>query len=139
MIKHKKSYPYEEEERLSNQKNYFFYIGADNPIKKLLIEGEEYDLDLRICRDDVVKPTDEIKNNPPHFLVIVSASVNLIQNNLFGAINIHMDSSTNLHVSKNDKHPKSHAFSDIKSSCYFFIDANNQIKRKYKSPILVKL
>jgi len=118
-IKHKKSFPFEEENKLDNKNNYFYYLGADSEVKQVSINNKKIDIGLVICREHCLTPSKNLKDNPPQIEVIVSASVTRKNNNLFGALNIHMDSNTGLSVLLNSKHSKINEIAEVKSFSYY--------------------
>lgn len=126
-IKHKKSYPWNEERLLSpvDQNKHLFYMGADSEVKNVSINNQQLDVGLTICREHVLVPSSEVTNNPPPIQIIVSASVDRYEDNLYGAANIHMDFSDGLSVHINDQHPKLKNISEIKAYQYE-LDSNSK-------------
>lgn len=124
VIKYKKSFPCDEFKQVSHKKreHCVFNIGDHDIIKEIYINGHAVNAGINICYDAYYLNRDHI-NDYPLVHVIVSASVTINQNNLLGALTIHMDKEGSLSVYINDLHPdrgKINAFAAglFKLSCH---------------------
>ena len=118
---HKKSTPYFEARKLP----FIFtpnvyYIGSDDFIKHVMLNGNSIDTGLFICLEHARANHVAIttREAPPLLHAIVSASIDLYTHKLIGALNIQMDSAIGLTVVKNNKHFRSAEIEDVIAVTY---------------------
>lgn len=121
-IKHKKTFPYYEEERVRDRKkedNRVFYIGADTPLKKVHAAGKVIDAGISICRD-ITNPLQkqELRKDPPLLHVIVSSPLAHRVGYCYGALNVHIDSQLQLAVAINNGHARRKEIKAVKAALY---------------------
>lgn len=138
--KHKKSYGYHEYLKLPSDKQAksIFYVGADNPIKEITVNNKKIKMGLSICREHhfITSKDREIKDNLPPLEVLVSASVTLDEDNLFGAVNVHMDKSSGLSIHINDAHPNASEITEVKAFSYHPYKNKDEFKSlKVEAPV----
>jgi hypothetical protein len=126
IIKHKKSITVGEEKHIAG--DFLFYPGVGHFTKDVLIDNNFLEIGLNVCMEHNLRLNDELRNNPPTLGVIVSASVKLKKENLFGALNIYMDETNGLSAYINDKHPKKDKIGKLKLYTYE-CTSNKKIER----------
>lgn len=107
-VKHKKSFPYFEHDKVKNmdiEDNRVFYIGADTPLKEVHACGKKIEAGISICRD-IASPLhkEKLLECPPLLHVIVSSPLDHRTGYWYGALNVHIDSDRQLAVAINNDH-----------------------------------
>ena len=93
--KHYKQFPYNETNRMPKelQKNCIYHIKNDEPIRDIMMNENAIPTKLTICAEHN-SVSDNMRfcyHNKAYIEIIISNTVNINSNNLFGAININMD------------------------------------------------
>src|SRR3989338_6126354 len=130
-LKHKKAFPYQERGKLPYDliDKTIYHIGDDDPVKKILINNQSVNICLTICYEHtfIDNEHEQIVKNPPFIQIISSASIHVIESNLVGIINIHIDKAQDLSVYINDSLINTNrlSYNNIKAVMYHI--ANNEI------------
>lgn len=111
--------------------NYFIFDpGSNDKIKQVTINNKPLEIGLTICYEHRFKPAESITANPPLIEIIISASVKLKEEHLFGAVNIHIDEPDGLSIHINDQHPKKEMVGEISAFYYSFFSHSKKIKKE---------
>lgn len=130
--KHKKCAPFFETDKLKdNRKSGIYYIGADHPVKRVVINGTCIKLALLICREhnSIESSVLTAKDFNPLLQVIVSDSISTQKEKLFGALNVHIDHVDGLNVFRNSSHHQAKQISKVKAYTYN-INNNHEPRRR---------
>ena len=124
------SVPYFEEKKLANKgANSFFYIGEANPVRDVKVNGSNVDVGVLMCVEQHIIELHETEHKDgPTFEVVVSDTTTLNRDNLFGAINMQMDSKKGLRVLINFNHCQYKGFSDVSGYLYDTSNLNGPTK-----------
>tara|TARA_R110000868_G_scaffold350501_2_gene611717 strand:+ start:2440 stop:3462 length:1023 start_codon:yes stop_codon:yes gene_type:complete len=130
-IKHRKSMPFCERERMQQKHRGVFYIGADSPIKSVSVLSHQFDLALLICREhaDRTSKVFNLHQAEPLMQVVISDAIGTSIANLFGALNIHMDSVNDLSIFYNMKHSKASLIEEVSGVLYVTNEMRTTKKR----------
>lgn len=133
-VKHKKSFPYDERDKLLGKHKGVLAIGDVCPVKKISAGGYELLLGIVVCREHLSQVNiGELKKNPPFIEVVISDSVNIETENLYGALNIHMDSFSGLEIYLNSGH-KCVGFIEAVTGKDYIIDRRSVMKISIDKP-----
>lgn len=130
-IKHHKSFPFYERDKLLGKHKGVLAIGDIEPVHLVRAAGMEFQLGLVVCREHTsFCNIESLSKNPPFIQAIISDSVDLDENNLFGALNIHMDSFLGLGLFLNTAHSAARCIDDLKAKEYV-IDKSMTLKHEF--------
>ena len=100
--------------------NVRYYIGKDDFIKHVSINDLSLDAGIFICYEHAKMNYDALlkHENPPLLHVIVSASIQMNDNKLIGALTVQMDKTNGLVVVKSNKHHRASEIETVVANIY---------------------